>query len=402
VWLESPRLRDARHARVVAGRTVIAILVTAVLAGCGSDGDGDSAVEVAEARVSAAQKDLADAEEDFADKAAEFCSASETYILALDQYGDVLTQTAVTVGDVRDAGADLERPREEVMTGAQAAVDAQQAVLDAEQELAEAKAALGAAKKPGATAASSPTATSSPKPLAPAATVSRVERAEAELSAAQKGITDETPLAQASQQFNAAVVALEMAWLRLFADAGCLTDEQQKQAEMAVRDYTTALQTSLREVGYYEGEVDGVYGPQTVDAVEALQQAHGLPSTGTVDKATADALQQDLAARGGASAQQEVATTAAVQQTLKLAGFWDGPVDGVWTPALTEALKDLQTALGVQPTGTVDAATLAALETAAAEALSEPSASPTSEPSAPSSPETSEATEPSPADPSAT
>ena len=30
----------------------------------------------------------------------------------------------------------------------------------------------------------------------------------------------------------------------------------------------------------------------------------------------------------------------------------------MWTPALTEALKDFQTALGVEPTGTVDAATM--------------------------------------------
>ena len=58
---------------------------------------------------------------------------------------------------------------------------------------------------------------------------------------------------------------------------------------------------------------------------------------------------------------------------------------GVWTPALTEALKDFQTALGVEPTGTVDAATLAALEEAIAEAQAEASASPTSEPSTPSS-----------------
>ena len=202
---------------------------------------------------------------------------------------------------------------------------------------------------------------------------------------------------QASQQFNAAVVALEMAWLQLFADAGCLTDEQQKQAVAAVHDYTVALQTSLRDAGYYSGEVDGVYGPATVDAVEDLQAAHGLPSTGTVDKATADALQDDLAAKGGATAQQEVATTAAVQQTLKLAGFWDGPVDGLWTPALTDALKEFQTELGVKPTGTVDAATIAALEKAIEEAQAEPSASPTANPT-PSS----ETTEASPTDASST
>jgi hypothetical protein len=50
--------------------------------------------------------------------------------------------------------------------------------------------------------------------------------AEADFTAAQGGITDQTPPKQASQQFNAAAVALEMAWLGLFADAGCLTDEQ--------------------------------------------------------------------------------------------------------------------------------------------------------------------------------
>jgi peptidoglycan hydrolase-like protein with peptidoglycan-binding domain len=399
VWFPSARRRNVRHARPAASRVAVGALFVTALAGCGSDQDGDSAVEVAQARVSAAERNLADSQAELAEQSAEFCAASQSYILALDRYGDVLTQTAVTVGDVSDAGADLEQPREEVVAAAEDAVAAQQAVVDAKQALAEAESELTAAKNPGSTTAASPTAASSPKPLAPAATVSRVERAEAEMSAAQKGITDRTPLSQASQQFNAAVLALEMAWLQLFSDAGCLTDEQQKQAQVAVRDYTTALQTSLRDAGYYEGEVDGVYGPQTVDAVESLQQAHGLPSTGTVDKATAAALQDDLAAKGGAAAQQEVATTAAVQQTLKLAGYWDGPVDGLWTPALTEALKDLQNALGVQPTGTVDAATLAALEAAAAEAQTDPSASATSEPSTPSPSETSE---PGPSDASST
>jgi peptidoglycan hydrolase-like protein with peptidoglycan-binding domain len=100
--------------------------------------------------------------------------------------------------------------------------------------------------------------------------------------------------------------------------------------------------------------------------VEALQMAHGLPVTGTVDKATAAALQADLQAKGGAAAQSAVASTAALQQTLKLAGFWDGPVDGTWPPALTEALKAFQTKLKVPPTGTVDAATVTALEEAIA------------------------------------
>ena len=364
-------------------------LLCAGLAACGQGADRDDPVVKAQARVDAAKQDLSDAQTEFTDRSAEFCGASETYILALDRYGDVLAQTAVTVGDVTDAGADLEQPGEEVVGAAEEAKKAQQAVVDAEHELAEAKADLAAAKKPGSTPSAVPSPSGSPEALVPPATLNRVEQAEAELEATRKGIADDTPLVQASESFNAAVVALEMAWLRLFADAGCLTDEQQKQAEAAVRDYTTTLQMSLREAGYYDGEVDGVYGPQTVAAVEALQAAHGLPSTGTVDKATAAALQDDLAATGGAAVAQELVATAAVQQTLKLAGFWDGPVDGQWTPALTQALKELQTALGVKPTGTVDAATLAALETAVSEAQAdETPSSPTESPA--------ESTDPSP------
>ena len=98
-----------------------------------------------------------------------------------------------------------------------------------------------------------------------------------------------------------------------------------------------------------------------------------------MDKATAEALEADLEALGGAAAQDTVATTAALQQTLKLTGFWDGPVDGVWTPELTEALKEFQTALGVEPTGTVDAATITAFQAAIAE-RQEPESSPTASP----------------------
>jgi peptidoglycan hydrolase-like protein with peptidoglycan-binding domain len=372
-------------ARVLAG-IVGGTLLLASMAGCSGSGDGSSALKVAQARVSAKEKALSDAKAVLTDKSAEFCTASATYITALDQYGDVITQTATTVGDVNSAGSDLAEPRADVKASADAAVEAQQAVVDAKQSLAAAEAALAAAKSTGSASATTPTETKSPKPLAPPATVDRVQQAESELKAAQQGITDQTPLSVASQQFNSAVVALEMAWLRLFSDAGCLTDEQQVQAEAAVSDYTTKLQKSLRDAGYYKGDVDGVYGPETVDAVQSLQKAHGLPSTGTVDKATAAALHSDLTAKGGAIAKEEVSSTAAVQQTLKLAGFWDGPVDGEWTPELTDALKEFQTQLGVKPSGTVDAATIAALEKAIAQANQEPSGSTSGSPSASSSP----------------
>ena len=352
------------------------------LSGCSSD-PAVTPVEAAQAEVAAKEKALADAEAEATATAAAFCEASATYITALDRYGDVLNETAPTVGDVKDAGKDLTAPREDTKAAADAAVSAREQVTQAEQDLADAQAALAAAEaaSPGETPAEvQASQVPSPEPAADPATVARVEQAEAEFAAAQAGITDKTPLVQAGQQFNSAAVALQMSWLALFADVGCLTDAQQEQAATAVRDYTLALQQDLADAGYFEGEVDGVYGPETVEAVQALQKANGLPETGTVDKATEAALRAELEAAGGAAAQEEMASTAALQQTLKLAGYWDGPIDGQWTDELTAALKELQTDLGVEPTGEVDAATIAAFEEALAMAQATPSPSPTPTP----------------------
>jgi peptidoglycan hydrolase-like protein with peptidoglycan-binding domain len=158
-----------------------------------------------------------------------------------------------------------------------------------------------------------------------------------------------------------------MAWLQLFNQAGCVTTEQQQKAATAIHDYTVALQTDLKTAGYYTGEVDGVYSPQTADAVKKLQSANKLPTTGWVDQATAAALDEAVQAKGAASARQATVEASAVQSTLALAGYWTGPIDGVWTPELTAALKRFQTALGVPATGQVDAATLSALQQAIAD-----------------------------------
>lgn len=345
--------------------TVGVVCACVLLVGCGDDGDSDA--QRAQARVASVQDDLADAQAAAEAATSAFCDQARGYIAALDRYGDVLTSTKPTVGDVREAGTDLAEPGEDVVSGAEDAVAAREDVVTAEQDLAEAKTAL--AEVTGKSPKPTPTSNATELvPEVPPASAERVRRAQADLDAAVEGIGDQTPLEQAGQQLNAAAVALEMSWLRLFSEVGCLTDEQEERAAVAVRDFTAALQDSLALAGYYTAEVDGVYGPATVEAVRSLQEAHGLPATGAFDKATAAALQSDLAAQGGAAELQSVASTAAVQQTLILAGFWTGPVDGEWTPALTEALKAFQTDLGVQPTGTVDAATVAALEHAIADA----------------------------------
>ena len=106
--------------------------------------------------------------------------------------------------------------------------------------------------------------------------------------------------------------------------------------------YTTTLQTELQQVGYYDGPIDGIYGPATVDAVKRLQADSDLPETGFVDRATAEALDQLLAELGLQAAAADMTHTAAVQTVLSLTGFWNGPIDGVWTDELTAALQEFQ------------------------------------------------------------
>ncbi len=265
------------------------------------------------------------------------------------------------------AGADLEEPRDAVTSSADEVRQATEDLAEAAQQLADAEVALAEAQT-GTTAPPADETTTTTEPIVPDDAVERVERAEADLSAAFEGVDESTPLSEATQEVNAAAVSVEVAWMQLFATAGCLSDEEQHEAVTAVADYTRALQSALTTAGFYEGEIDGVYGPATVEAVERLQADAGLPVTGLVDRATAEALDEAVAAAGGDAAAAELAHTAALQTVLTVTGHWTGPIDGEWTDALTAALQAFQTDLGVEPTGVVDPATIAAAQQALEEA----------------------------------
>lgn len=50
------------------------------------------------------------------------------------------------------------------------------------------------------------------------------------------------------------------------------------------------VQSKLKEMGYYSGTIDGLYGPQTAGAIGAFQKDSNLPFTGNADSATLDEL----------------------------------------------------------------------------------------------------------------
>jgi Putative peptidoglycan binding domain len=55
------------------------------------------------------------------------------------------------------------------------------------------------------------------------------------------------------------------------------------------------LQQELGQLNYYEGSVDGIMGPQTVQAITYLQRDAHLPQTGQMNAATQAALASFLA-----------------------------------------------------------------------------------------------------------
>lgn len=73
--------------------------------------------------------------------------------------------------------------------------------------------------------------------------------------------------------------------------------EVQPQARAAVRqddltnDEVREAQVALSEMGLYRGEIDGMYGRQTIEAVGEFQQKNDLPQTRALDGRTQERIQ---------------------------------------------------------------------------------------------------------------
>ncbi len=104
------------------------------------------------------------------------------------------------------------------------------------------------------------------------------------------------------------------------------------------------LQQKLKDLGYYNGRVDGSYGEGTAAAVMAFQLRNSL----TVDGKAGPATQRALYGSGGAisySALREGETGSAVknlQYTLYELGYYDGKIDGNYGATTADAVRAFQ------------------------------------------------------------
>jgi branched-chain amino acid transport system substrate-binding protein len=136
-----------------------------------------------------------------------------------------------------------------------------------------------------------------------------------------------------------------------------IADIRRQQEAYASAALITQIQLALQFLGFYDGPIDGLDSPEFRAALAAFQTSVGLPATGVWDEATAAAMTAALGEYSALLTQ----TTADIQQLLTDLGFYSGPIDGIWTQEVTDAVKALQRELGVPETGVFDAATLRAI-----------------------------------------
>ena len=178
-------------------------------------------------------------------------------------------------------------------------------------------------------------------------------------------------------------------------------------------DAVKALQSALKELGFYTSSVDGSFGSGTRSAVMAFQKMNGLSESGTADGDTQALLYEGAPknSKGKATAVKTVApiegaaissgsmgeAVTKLQKRLKELGYYSGAVDGTAGSGTMNAVKAFQKKNGLSQTGKADAATQAALYadtalSANATPTSKPTASPTPIPT--NAPVTAEATFP--------
>ena len=136
-----------------------------------------------------------------------------------------------------------------------------------------------------------------------------------------------------------------------------------------------AMQGRLQELGFFSGDVDGIFGDETQTAVKNFQTANGMQSTGTADEETVERMRSEDAVSKDAylnslveQARQKESQIVAqpgdegdvvlrVQCRLVELGYASGEASGRYGSATAESISTFQASNGLSVTGVVNAAT---------------------------------------------
>jgi spore cortex-lytic enzyme len=117
------------------------------------------------------------------------------------------------------------------------------------------------------------------------------------------------------------------------------------------------VQTKLKNWGYYEGQIDGVFGKKTYQAIVKFQRKNRLIVDGKVGSQTRRALGMPQKTTTG----QYNETVKISQKKLKQWGYYIGAVDGIYGPYTYEAVIKFQRKNGLKVDGIIGSDTKRAL-----------------------------------------
>ncbi|WP_019499111.1 peptidoglycan-binding protein [Pseudanabaena sp. PCC 6802] len=137
--------------------------------------------------------------------------------------------------------------------------------------------------------------------------------------------------------------------------------ESSTDAAIATNISVSDLQNLLAKRGFYKGDIDGVFGTSTKDAVIQAQKFYGLTPDGIVGSKTVAALEADTDAAQTASSLTGD-DVVRLQKLLTSRGFYSGPISGFIGNLTKEAILKAQKFYGLTEDGVPGKATFAALE----------------------------------------
>lgn len=124
------------------------------------------------------------------------------------------------------------------------------------------------------------------------------------------------------------------------------------------------VQTMLKAIGMYAGEITGTIGTKTDAAIRAFQRKYGLyvdgiPGTNTISKLTSVYLQSSTSTASGVNLSVE--TVRSAQTMLKVLGFYTGDITGNIGTKTEAAVRAFQSQYGLKVDGIPGAQTMAKL-----------------------------------------
>lgn len=114
-------------------------------------------------------------------------------------------------------------------------------------------------------------------------------------------------------------------------------------------DTTYVVQADLKHMGYFEGVIDGIAGPETKAALAKFQSDAGIEADGEFGPQTDAAMVPVLT--------DDPTYIEIVQEELTERELYTGPIDGDFGAGTERALKNAQEECEIEQTGTLEIAT---------------------------------------------